>query len=260
MLDNNINSVDLADRSLARKMQGRSFVLYDDDDMNDDGILDGDEGDNVEEPPNSLVQSSDVSCSATVTNNCNTFAPAYVKPFYDLSGSHEETSFVLNVNVSVDPIREDPPSSEIQAFFNFNNELYEAEANFWTVYLNGAYQYDERADRDPNNQGGLFGIVDDLNGQGALIFMETTRTAEIPNPAGRPVGRAYIVVHELGHLFNGKHEDYFPIGTSNPNPATAGLMATTSDRTSGIFNDVTINKIRGGTFVENGITRRITHP
>ena len=54
---------------------------------------------------------------------------------------------------------------------------------------------------------GVLGTVDELNGQGLLIFSETTRMAEILNFAGRPVGRDYTLVHEIGHLFYGLHGD-----------------------------------------------------
>lgn len=228
-----------------------TFTLYDDDDMDDDGggyqYLNGDEGDDVPEPPDSLVRYVDTPCSATVTTGCNVFAPAYVKPIYDLTGSHENTGFNTNINVSIDPVFTVPPA-EIQAWFNFDNVITEANPDFWTVYLMGAYQYDSRRDNDPSEEGGILGTVDRLNGQGLLIFSEITRPTEIPNFAGRPVGRHYTLAHEVGHLFYGEHEDL-------------GLMTQTSTRTVGTFDERTLNKIRGGEFTDQtGVTRTITHP
>lgn len=230
---------------------GSQFQLYDDDDMDDEDVasLNGDQGDNVPEPPDSLIINTDAPCSSSLTANCNTFAPAFVRPAYDLSGSGEVTVYEANINVSVDPL--DPnatvPPTEIQAKFDFDNFINEANADFWTVYLNGVYQYDERRDGDPASNLSILGTVDTLNGQGALMFSEVTRSHEIPNFAGRPVGRAFTVVHEIGHLFFGTHSDL-------------GLMEVTGTRTIGTFDDRTLNKIRGGEFTFLGVTRRIAHP
>ncbi len=234
---------------------GEEITVYDDDDFNDDDSTgkDGDIGEDVDLPPDDLVRSSDVSCSTTLTTNCNSFGPAYVKPYYDLVGSHDDTYFVTNVNVSGNPAIPQPP--EIRYHFDFDNEVYEAREDFWTVYVNGAYQYDVRVDGDPSGTA-VLGAVDSLtgDGEGVLIFMETTRSSENPNPNSRPISRAYTVAHELGHLFSGRHDDYFPLGSSNP--SDAGLMSATLYRTSGVFNPVTISKIRGGEI--NGI--RVLHP
>jgi hypothetical protein len=224
---------------------GTTFTLYDDDDFDDlDGTAkDGDTGEDIPVPPDDLAQRTDTPCSATVTSGCNTFAPAYVKPYYDLPFSGDNTPFALNVNSTVDPNFVSPPPGDIQPYFRFGNVATEADPNFWTVYLNGAYQMDVRADRDPQTQDGILGIVDALHGQGALIFFEITRADEIGAIAAtRPVGRRYTVVHEIGHLFNGQHGDFMPGTTTN-----AGLMSQTGSRTVGTFNDVTLNKIRGGT-------------
>lgn len=229
-----------------------TFTLYDDDDMDDDGggyqYLNGDEGDDVPEPPDSLVQYVDTPCSATVTTGCNMLAPAYVKPIYDLTGSHENTGFNTNLNMSVNPATTEPPPAEINALFNFDNVASEGSSDFWTIYVKGVYQYDTRADRDPSDESGVLGTVDQLNGQGLLIFSEITRPAEISNFTGRPVGRQYTLAHEIGHLFYGEHEDL-------------GLMAQTSTRSVGTFADRTLIKIRGIEFIDQtGVTRRITHP
>jgi hypothetical protein len=218
---------------------GTTFTLYDDDYNNDDGTnKDGDTGEDIPVPPDDLAKNSDTACSTTVTTNCNTFTPAYVKPYYDLPLSNENTTFWLNTNVMN---LANPTAGEIQPYFSFGNVATEADVRFWTIYLKAAYQFDVREDGDPLANGNTLGIVDALNGQGALIFFEQTRLNEINNPGTRPVGRIYMVVHEMGHLFDGDHFDYMP-GTSD-----AGLMAQTGSRQVGRFNDVTLNKIRGGT-------------
>lgn len=224
---------------------GTTFTIVDDDDYDDlDGTTkDGDMGEDIPVPPDDLARTTDTPCSASVTTNCNTFAPAYVKPYYDLPHSNDNTQFWLNTNVTVNPDLSDPPAADIQLFFTFGNVESEDDPGFWTIYMKSAYQYDVRRDRDPLANGNTLGIVDNLNGQGGLIFFEQTRLNEIINPGTRPVGRIYTVVHEMGHLFNGEHEDFTP-GTTD-----AGLMAQTGSRTGRTFTDVTLNKIRGGTGV-----------
>lgn len=230
-----------------------NFTIYDDDDFNDnDGTnMTGDSGENVTPPPHSLVENTDTPCpDSQSANNCNVFAPAYVKPFYDLASS--EVPFALNVNVST--VTADPLPAEIQAHFQFANINTEADSSFWTTYLNGAYQHDERRDGDGDqpiggvNLGPVLGIVDALNGQGALIYMELTRPTELGVVGTNRVSRDFTVAHELGHLFYGVHQD-------------GGLMATSMTRSSGTFSAQTLNKIRGGAFTDlTGVTRRITNP
>ena len=228
----------------ARVQAGDSFTLYDDDNFDDGaGILNGDEGEDITPPPIEIIQPVDNPCLEAVSSNCNVFAPAFVKPVYDLTVGIEEVAFAANVNVSVNPLTQAPPPVEIHAHFEFDNFDYETSLDFWTVYIVGAYQYDIRVDSDPNSSPGVRGIVDALNGLGALIFMETTRATEISNPLNRPIGRNFTVAHELGHLFNGQHNDLFPIGTTDA--SSAGLMSTSISRVSGVFNPVTINKYEG---------------
>ncbi|HLA94868.1 MAG TPA: hypothetical protein VK612_04045, partial [Pyrinomonadaceae bacterium] len=230
-----------------------NFTIYDDDDFNDDDgtNMNGDAGENIDPPPHSLVENTDTPCpDSQSANNCNVFAPAYVKPLYDLASS--EVPFVLNVNVST--VTADPTAAEIQAHFQFANHATEADSGFWTMYLNGAYQHDERRDGDGDQPiggvtlGPVLGIVDALNGQGALIYMELTRSTELGVVGTNRVSRNFTVAHELGHLFYGTHQD-------------GGLMATSNSRGSGIFHPLTLNKIRGGEFTDlSGVTRRITNP
>lgn len=106
--------------------------------------------------------------------------------------------------------------------------------------------------------GGVLGRVDSLfgMGEGAFISLERNRAAEYvsANWQTRPVALRFTTAHEIGHLFDGRHENFNVSGD-------AGLMAQTGSRTSPLFTDITINKIRGGEYVDTtGTTRRITHP
>jgi hypothetical protein len=218
VLENSVNTVVVPGNVVAA---GASFTLFDDDDFNDDdgANLDGDEGENVTTPDTSLIQDSDDPSE-------NVFAPAYVRPTYDIGDNEDFVSFVLN-EVSYDAL-------DLIATYDFDSAGTEADDEFWTVYLLGAYQHTTSADADPNLEGAVLGIVDAINGQGASVFNEVLRDRETPiTPV---VNNAATTAHEIGHLFRGIHED-------------EGLMAQSVNRTTTDFDDRTIDKIR-----------RITHP
>lgn len=84
-------------------------------------------------------------------------------------------------------------------------------------------------DRDPNSESSIFGAVDDINGQGAAIFLEVLRPQETPPTT--TVSEKYTVSHEMGHLFNGLHPD-------------GGLMALSGSRTNVDFSPITLSRIR----------------
>lgn len=225
---------------------GQSFTLYDDDDFNnDDGTnFDGDAGnENVDLPDLGILQPSDIPCTnVSTTNNCNVLASAFVMPTYDLSGSLEDIPFQLNV---------DYPA--ITNIFNnsnlFDNRGSQANVDFWTIYLLGAYQYTNDADSDPDEFGATFGLADaaGINAQGLVVFIELNRAREYadldryttPSWQNRPVANRFTTAHEVGHLFDGDHDDEV-----NGN---AGLMRQSINRTQAVYSHVTLNKIRGGT-------------
>ena len=192
-------------------LAGRAYVLVDDDDFNGDdlNLLDGDDGENVTAPDTSLMQDSD-------DPGKNVFAPAYVRPIYDIGDNNDFVLFVLNV-------AKDAPSAII-ATYDFDTVGTEADPAFWTVYLLGAYQFIRSEDLDPGVElMSALGIVDTINGRGASVYNEVARTGEIPFSGIN----ALTAAHEIGHLFNGLHPD-------------GGLMSSMS----ATFSDVTLNKIR----------------
>ena len=233
--------------SLFSVRNGDLFTLYDDDDMDDeDSSLNGDDGDDVRPPETSLIEDSDTNCPDVFNaNNCNVFANAYVRPKFDI-GRGDNSSFNVNADNGL-----------IESYRNlyFQNRPTQASETFWTIYLNGIYQFEEAVDGDPDESRGTLGRVDSLLGigEGAAISIELNRSHESFSPI-RPVGMRFTVAHEVGHLFDGRHDDF---NTNN----NAGLMAQTTNRDSAVFNSVTINKIRGGQYTDStGTTRRITHP
>ncbi len=206
-----ITAVNVTDSSVTvNALADIPFNLVDDDDFNnDDGSnLDGDEGENVSAPDTSLLQ--------------NAFAPAYVLPVFDVGDNNDFVPFVLNTDTR------NPPASIINTY-DFDTVATEADVNFWTVYLLGAYQGWTDQDHDPATDDRVYGIVDAINGQGASVFNEVIRP-----PEGRStteVNNAATTAHEIGHLFNGQHTD-------------GGLMEQSATRSSIVFSDITLNRIR----------------
>lgn len=232
-------------------VNGDSFTLYDDDDFNDNEgtTLRGDEGEVMPAPDTSmtsLIYPTDNPCSDVLTSYCNVFASAYTKPIYDLPNATTKVPFVLNLPMSVDITQTGAIPAEVQAAFRFDNSTLSDMDQFWAVYFTSAYQIDERFDGDPNGSQNVLGITDSLvgSGQGCLLFLENTRVREGGSRWNTgALSRNYTMAHELGHKFGGIHTDL-------------GLMAQSSTRTSGIFSDITLNRMRGG--LVNG--SRLTHP
>jgi hypothetical protein len=222
-----------------------NFVLYDDDDFDDDDgfIFDGDNAENIPGPNIDLLQSSDVPCivetNGKVNNLCNLLLPAYVIPKYDLTGN-ENTPFDLNLD-----------STEFETTYNehFDNIDTEASTDFWTIYFLGAYQYVKFLDGDPDGGNPIWGIA--ANSVGMAIFHESNRPTEynVLNTSGsgadlwqnRPVGSKYTSAHEVGHLFGASEDDCQSLGINS------GVMTGILRVTLGIYCVGTITKIRGGT-------------
>jgi len=211
-----------------------SFFLYDDDDMDDDGStplnLNGDDGEDVD---NNVDTSLLTSNSSNPANNL--LAPAYIIPAYDLSGSNDDTVFILNMaDAEIDDYMSNTNGNM------FNNYPYEAKDDFWTIYLVNGYQGESAPgtpssddDGDPNNVPPSYGtsnvyLLRGNEGAGAIVFLEVGRPTEYPSGySTRPVSRAHTIVHEVGHLFRGEHVDN-------------GIMATSDIRNIGIFSDAYI--------------------
>lgn len=194
------------------------FLLYDDDDFNDnDGTnLDGDTGEDIPEPPTDLLQSNDTLCNSPTATGCNVFASSYTRPLYDITSDVRNNSiFQSNIEANY------PDTSPVRAVFvDFDQRATQADPEFWTIYLYGTYQQNVWVDGDPVDEDGFpnpfncpdasYGVADDFgpNGWGACVHMEVGRPTEYPpDYATRPVSRAWTAAHEIGHLFGGIHND-----------------------------------------------------
>ncbi|MGI8788056.1 MAG: hypothetical protein ACR2HG_09880 [Pyrinomonadaceae bacterium] len=247
IVSNSDNSVTIRvlNGGAARINEGEIFTLYDDDDFNDSGTLDGDTGEDIPGPDEvnatTLLQPNDVLCSETITTNCNVFASSYIRPMqYTASDISDNSIFQSNIesnDYSPYPVR-------YTFGVDFDQVATEADPEFWTIYLYGSYQQNLNADADPDDQNGdgiphgcgdaSYGVVDDLgpDGWGAAIHMEVGRPREYPsNYLGHPVSRAWTAAHEVGHLFGGIHDD-------------GGIMTPSCERTGYEFNPATIRRLR----------------
>lgn len=198
-----------------------------------------------------LMQPNDVSCSQTVTANCNVFVPAYIRPLYDVANdATDDRLFQSNIELG-----------ETRGVLNhdFDQKATENDQAYWTVVLYGAYQAFSNPlrfpflppgglDGDPPDSDGdgnppnacpevSYGEADQVGpgGLGAIIHMEVQRPREYPATyAGMPLSPARTAAHEMGHLFGGEHPD-------------GGLMAPSCGAalaTDYIFDPRTLRRIR----------------
>lgn len=127
--------------------------------------------------------------------------PAYVVPLYDIGDNNTNVAFELNVQ----------PNAGQLSGYDFDQFATENAPHFWTIYLLGAYQPETWfsipippftfGDGDAASEGQVtLGIVDAIGiGQGAREFKESFN--EIP------CSSAQVMAHEVGHLFDGDHND-----------------------------------------------------
>jgi PKD repeat protein len=201
---------------------GTPFILVDDDDfnVNDGWNYDGDDGENIPRPDTSYIQFSD-------NPNFNVFALAYVRPKYEIGDNNDFVPFVLN----------SPSQSTAGLIANYDFDAIgtEADNNFWTGYLLGAYQCDAEGDRDPSTEPSrtpLKTAMATTDGSliGSTIYFELF--AEYRSVLSATFNMGTTAAHEVGHLFNTDHTD-------------GGLMAPhgTPARTNA-FTPISLNKIR----------------
>lgn len=212
------------------------FQLYDDDDFDDgDGTnLDGDIGEDIEDPTDPDVWLNLLTANSN-NSDTNIFAPAYVSPVYDIVDSTDNSYFQANsfsdsgVDIRAMFVDQDLTTTDI-------------DPEFWTIYLLAAYQHTLDEDQDPTTEAITWGIVDEITssteeGSGALIFTELHRPRETPGYTSNPTNLASMAVtvgHEVGHLVSGEHGDGGIMGT---NPMTG-------EPVSNQFSPTMIRKIR----------------
>jgi hypothetical protein len=215
---------------------GTQFQLFDGDDFNDDDgtLVDGDTlpspGEDISEPDIGLLT------AGSDDPDANVFATAYIRPVYDVIDPTDNSYFQPNAFTAT-------PQDRRSMFIDRDLTSTDADVQFWTVYVLGAYQGEIEEDKDPSDDDALFGIADGIpttsfgDGSGVLIFSELHNSREIldyPNDPSDPSLRheRTTVAHEVGHLLSGQHGD-------------GGLMTNGAGLiTSSQFSNVSIRRIR----------------
>ncbi|HYC00973.1 MAG TPA: transglutaminase-like domain-containing protein [Candidatus Limnocylindrales bacterium] len=193
-----------------------SFTVVDDDDLdgNDGALLDGDDGEDVRNPTLALLSNSDDAMT-------NVYSVAYIRPLFDVGDDNSSVPFVLNTPDGADE------EALLLGTYDFDQVATEADDEFWTVYLLGAYQMQTEEDADAEG-GGTLGQVDEIHGLGASVFLETARDVRLP---GTGCTEDVTVVHEVGHLFNLQHPE-------------GGLMASPCNAGTSSFSNASLQKLR----------------
>jgi hypothetical protein len=157
----------------------------------------------------------------------NLFAPAYIRPTYDLGAGSKQAGFNLNVE---DVATNNDLSNQLNAGRDFTSS-----DGYWVVYLQGAFQGSVTQDLDPNFGQTVQGFTLGLKVDGSLIFLETLRDTEMVLNITPGQYHQKTVVHEVGHQFGLDHPE-------------GGIMQT-GPSTPLRFEPVSLDKLR-----------RVNHP
>lgn len=183
---------------------GFQFQLYDDDDMdNQDGLLlDGDTGEDVPTLARTYIEDSD-------NEFLNRFAPAYIRPTYDLGEPNDATIFAANVAAETNQAMID--------LYDFDQIGTEASPSFWTVYVLSAYQFTRERDDDPEEEmesvarvDNTFFTMGEYRGLGLMVFLESNGPGDCTAPSDAPeyCNIQASLIHEVGHRLDADHFDF----------------------------------------------------
>ncbi len=157
----------------------------------------------------------------------NAYFPAYVYPRLDTL-RHSAGSFPFVGN-----LKTDRDITYIRSFFSQYSALdYHDDPDIWTAYLLGAFQGVHWEDADGAGVGGVAGEADGTKGTGALIYWASGGELEATNNSGPGWRLIDAVVHEIGHLFGGDHdqEGLMSDGVDGHPPPTGDFSPKTLDK------------------------------
>lgn len=213
VVDNGRNTVTIRGWIANEFAAGQTFILWDDDDFNGNGGLNGDEGEDIEALPATFshlqgpTSSSDwAGLEACGDPERNAMARAYICPVYDGGGdpANDQTYVPFQANVP------DTTNAILDQLNLGINSLGNESREFWVVYSQLAYQGDTNYDNDPVGRLAHGGVTlaphkadrirscgdVPIGGNGSLIFLETSIDAD---PTG--VSQSGHMPHEVGHQF-----------------------------------------------------------
>ena len=137
----------------------------------------------------------------------NLFAPAYIRPEYDLGTGPVQPSFNLNVLAFMG----DNPTQELLNQLSSGHDIVSSN-NYWVAYIQGAFQEDVLVDGDPDVGQVTLGSTPthatdppSNRQQGSLVYIEAIRDAQRAlNALQQCLGISLLqqtMVHEVGHQF-----------------------------------------------------------
>lgn len=223
---------------------GEQFQLYDDDDFDDDNgnVLTGDTGEDILGPDQVLPTSGmSLLTGGSDVEATNVLAPAYVRPVYDITADTRDDCLFQANTPGLTP-------GDLRPLFRlcWDSGGSDADSAYWYSLVFGAYQHTLARDCDPSTDACTQGrvdvitdVTDDLEGSGALIFMEVHRTREVtgynPNPDD-VTSLANTVAHEIGHLFSCEHGELGLMGDANGQVLSSRFTAESIRRIRGLIN------------------------
>jgi hypothetical protein len=197
---------------------GQTFILYDDDNFNGIGGLNGDEGKDIEALPETFshlqgpTSSSDwAGLEACGDPERNALARAYICLVYDGGGDSANNESYLPFYANVP----DTTNALVDQLNLGIDSLGNESAGFWVAYVQLAYQGDTKYDNDPvggSADGGVTLAPDMANrirscgdvpigSNGSLIFLETSMDMDAADSTGVSQVLRGVVPHEVGHQF-----------------------------------------------------------
>ena len=231
--DRTVSAIFRGPGSVFSIQNGVLLTLYDDDDFNypfndtnNQSTLNGDTGEDIPGPDDFTLNGTALLTHGSDTENTNVFAPAYVRPFYDIVADTRDDCLFQANTASID-------AADLRSLFTpcWDSSNTNEDPEFWSVLIFGAYQSTINSDNDSSTELGCdglpafhcvsLGVVDEITGKfyldhtgegsGALIFTELMRAHERPagyNPAPTSLtSMAVTVAHETAHLFSCRHGD-----------------------------------------------------
>ncbi len=186
------------------------YVLVDDDDfnLNQQGMLNGDETEKVMKNQNS---------KEFLEGPGNVFSPAFIEPVFDGGGNPGNDDGELSFKLNLDSDKTSKLLMELSPATG-RDSANNGKDDFWVAYLRSAYQSISNEDKDPTSEPATAGIapasvntntwmdVNEVQPGGEALFIFHEGEKEIIG--GLPLIHAITPAHELGHALGLGHDSH----------------------------------------------------